>query len=117
MKYQVKDRVLAFDDGDWIIPGTITETDGDMYKVEYDCGGYDWLLRDEIRPLEYHIGNYVKTVIGVGRITAIDTTFEMVTVSYRKHHKPVEYYENEVKPIIKPSLIKRLFHKDVYIWR
>ena len=78
-------RVLAWDK-DWIILGTITAIEDGLYKVEYDCGGYDWLLRDEIRP---HIGDYV----GISRITAIDTTFEMVTVSYRKHHKPVEYYE------------------------
>lgn len=55
-------RVLAWDK-DWIIPGTITAIEDGLYKVEYDCGGYDWSLRDEIRP---HIGDYV----GIGRITA-----------------------------------------------
>lgn len=58
-------RVLACDK-DWIIPGTITVIEDELYKIEYDCGGYDWLLRDEVRSLEYHIGDYV----GISRITA-----------------------------------------------
>lgn len=117
MKYQVKDRVLAFDDGDWIIPGSITEIDGDMYKVEYDCGGYDWLIGAELRPLQYHVGDYVRSTIGVGKIINVDAIFDMVTVYYGKRRQPVEYYEHEVEPTAKPSFIKRLFRKDVYLWR
>lgn len=36
-------RVLAWDK-DWIIPGTITAIEDGLYKIEYDCGSYDWLL-------------------------------------------------------------------------
>ena len=36
-------RVLAWDK-DWIIPGTITAIEDELYKIEYDCGGCDWLL-------------------------------------------------------------------------
>ena len=67
--YKINTRVLAWDK-DWIIPGTITAIEDGLYKIEYDCGGYDWLLC-------------------------------MVTISYRKHHKPVEC---EVQPVTKPSL-------------
>ena len=54
-QYQINDRVLAFDQGDWTIPGTITDKEPGMYKVEYDYGGYDWLIYDEIKPLEDYV--------------------------------------------------------------
>lgn len=41
--YKINTRVLAWDK-DWIIPGTITAIEDGLYKIKYDCGGYDWLL-------------------------------------------------------------------------
>ena len=83
--YKINTRVLAWDK-DWIIPGAITAIEDGLYKIEYDCGGYDWLLRDEVRPLEYHIGDYVKTTLGIGRITA-NVRFN----SLQNHHYGDEY--------------------------
>lgn len=115
-QYHINERVLAFDQGDWIIPGTITAKDGCLYKVEYDCGGYDWLICDEIRPLEYHVGDYVQSVIGVGRVTSVNEFFMgIITVSYGKGCTK-SYYEDELKPVQKPSLWTRLFGKSVYLY-
>lgn len=114
-QYRINERVLAFDQGDWIIPGTITAKDGSLYKVEYDYGGYDWLICDEIRPLEYHVGDYVQSSIGVGKVIGVNDFFMgTVTVSYGKGFSK-SYYEDELKPIPKPSLLKRLFGKGVYV--
>ena len=55
-QYQINDRVFAFDKGDYIVPGTITAMHDSLYRVEYDCGGYDYLIYAEIRPLEYGEG-------------------------------------------------------------
>lgn len=105
-QYQIKDRVLAFDNEDWIIPGTITAKDGSLYCVEYDCGGYDWLLWDEVRPLAYNIGDYVETRIGLGKIISIDQDYGLITVSYGL--VDACYYEFELKPAPKPSFLTRL---------
>ena len=115
-QYQINERVLAFDQGDWIIPGTITAKDSCMYKVEYDCGGYDWLICDEIRPLEYHIGDYVKSLDGIGKVISVNEFFMgIIDVSYGKNCTK-SYYEYELKPIPKPSFWTRLFGKSVYLY-
>lgn len=111
-QYQIKDRVLVYDNNDWIIPGTITAIDHNLYCVEYDCGGYDWLLWDEIRPLAYNIGDYVETSIGLGKIISINQDYGLITVSYG--HVNACYYECELKPAPKPSFWARIFRKGVY---
>jgi hypothetical protein len=114
-QYQINERVLAFDNNDWIIPGIITHKDLDMYRVQYDDGGYDWLICDEIRPLEYHVGDYVQSPIGIGKVIGVNDFFMgTITVSYGKGCTK-SYYENELKPAQKPSLFARLFGKDVFI--
>lgn len=115
-KYQINDSVYTFDQDDWVIPGTITAIDGGLYCVEYDKGGYDWLLYNEIRPSRYKVGNYVKTMIGVGRITDIDPSWGMITVSYGKLCEPKCYYEFELSPVKQPSFLTRLFGKGVYLY-
>ena len=114
--YHVDDRVMVFDGGYWIIPATIRDIDGDLYMVEYDCGGCDWFLNDELRPIEYHVGDYVATMIGVGKVIDLDTEHDAVVVSYGKHHSTSYYYEFEIKPAPKPSFWAKLFRKDVYIY-
>lgn len=115
-QYQINDRVLAFENSDWIIPGTVTAKDNCMYKVEYDDGGYDWLICDEIRPLEYHIGDYVKSLDGIGKVVSVNEFFMgIIEVSYGKKHAIKSYYEYELKPAPKPSFFKRLFGKGVYV--
>lgn len=114
--YQINERVMVFDGGYWIIPATITAIDGELYKVEYDCGGYDWLLNDELRPLEYHKGDYVQTMTGTGKVIDTDPDHSSIVVSYGKHHANEFYYEFEVKPAPKPSFWARLFGKDVFIY-
>lgn len=115
-QYQINERVLAFDQNDWIIPGTITHKTHNMYRVQYDDGGYDWLLCEEIRPLEYHVGDYVQSLIGVGKVIAVNDVFiDTVTVSYGKGCTK-SYYEGELKPIPKPSFWTRVFGKGVYLY-
>lgn len=114
-QYYINERVLAFDQNDWIIPGTITAKDHELYKVEYDCGGYDWLICDELRPLEYHIGDYVQSPMGIGKVIGVNEFFMgTITVSHGKGCAK-SYYESELKPAQKPSLIKRLFGKGVRV--
>lgn len=115
-QYQINEKVMVFDGGYWIIPATIAAIDGELYKVEYDCGGYDWLLSDEIRPLEYHIGDYVQTMTGVGKVVDTDTEHGSVVVSYGKNHSLEFYYEFEIKPAATPSFWAKLFGKDVYVY-
>ena len=112
-QYVLNEKVMVFDGGYWIIPATVTAVDGELYKVEYDCGGYDWLLHDEIRPLEYHKGDYVHTMTGTGKVIDVDSNYGMVTVSYGKLHGIETYYEFQLKPAPKPSFWARLFGKDV----
>lgn len=114
--YHINDRVMVFDGGYWIIPATVTDIDDELYKVEYDCGGYDWVLNDELRPLEYHKNDYVQTMIGVGKVIDIDEDHGMLTVSYGKHHHNENYYDFEIKPAPKPSFWAKLFRKDVYCY-
>lgn len=115
-QYQINERVLAFDKGDWIIPGTITAKDSQMYKVEYDCGGYDWLICEEIRPLEYHVGDYVKSLDGIGKVVSVNEFFMgTIAVSYGKNQIK-NYYEDELSPVPKPSLLARLLGKGVYTY-
>jgi hypothetical protein len=114
-QYQINDRVLVFNNGDWIIPGTITTKGDGMYKVEYDCGGYDWLLSCELTPLEYCVGDYVETTDGIGKIKDINEFFlGVITVTYGKQSKC--YYEYELKPAPKPNLLARLFRKGTYLY-
>jgi hypothetical protein len=115
-QYAINERVMVWDDSYWIIPATVTAIDGELYKVEYDCGGYDWLLHDEIRPLEYHKGDYVQTMTGIGKVIDVDGDHSMVIVSYGKLHSLESYYEFEIKPAQKPSLWARLLRKDVYLY-
>lgn len=115
-QYAINERVMAFDGGYWIIPATVTAIEDGLYKVEYDCGGYDWLLNDEIRPLEYHKGDYVQTMTGTGKVIDVDSDHSMVTVSYGKLHGTEFYYEFQVKPAPKPSFWARLFGKDVCLY-
>lgn len=112
-QYHINDNVYAFDNGDWIIPGTITAIDNGLYCVEYDQGGYDWLLYDEIRPSKYKVGEYVKTIIGIGQIKEIDPEWGLITVSYGKLCDSKCYYEFELSPVKQPSLLKRLLGKGV----
>lgn len=115
-KYQINDRVFAFNKGGYTIPGTITAKDSSMYRVEYDCGGYDWLIADEIRPLEYHVGDYVKSLDGVGKVVSVNEFFMgIIEVSYGKHNIK-GYYENELAPMPKPSLWARIFKQGVYLF-
>ena len=113
-QYRINQRVMVYDGGYWIIPATIVAIDGDIYQVEYDCGGSEWFIEDELRPLEYHKGDYVQTMIGVGKVASVDER-SMVTVYYGRHHKPKNYYEFEIKPAPAPSLLAKLFKKDVYL--
>lgn len=114
--YKINDRVMVFDRGYWIIPATVTAIDGELYQVEYDCGGYEWFIEDELRPLEYHKGDYVQTMTGVGKVISVDRDHSSVVVSYGKHHSSEFYYEFEVKPAPTPSFWARLFGKDVYVY-
>lgn len=114
--YQINERVLAFDNGDWIVPGTITAKDNCMYKVEYDCGGYDWLLSCELMPLEYCVGDYVESADGIGKIKDINKFFlGVITVTYGKNETKC-YYEYELKPAQKPNFLARLFGKGTYLY-
>lgn len=115
-KYQINDRVFAFDNNGWTIPGTITDKDKDMYRVEYDCGGYDWLIAPELRPLEYHAGDYVETQDGIGKVLDVNKFFMgTITVSFGKNNSK-SYYDNELKPAPRPSFLARLFGKGVYLY-
>lgn len=115
-QYHINERVLAFDQGDWITPGTITDKDHNIYKVEYDCGGYDWLICEEIRPLEYHKGDYVKTPDGIGKVVNANKFFMgIIDVSYGKRQIK-SYYEDELTPTPKPSFLARLLGKGVYTY-
>lgn len=114
-KYQVNDRVFVVD-STGKIPGTITDIKEKLYKVEYDCGGYDWLLSCEFMPLEYCVGDYVETINGIGRIQSIsEFFFGIITVTYGKHNGIKSYYEHELRPAQKPSLIARLLKRDTYL--
>lgn len=115
-KYQINDKVYAFDQDDWVIPGTVTVIDNDLYYVEYDNGGSDWLICDELKPLEYKVGHYVNTMIGVGVIKHIDSDYGLITVSYGKIHAPKRYYEFEISPVKQPSLLTRLLGKGTYLY-
>lgn len=117
-KYQFKigESVYTFDDTDWVIPGTITAIDNSLYCVEYDAGGYDWLLADEIRPIQYRKGQYVKTMIGVGKIIEADSDWGLFTVSYGKLCPKKSYYEFEISPVKQPSLITRLLGNGMYLY-
>lgn len=115
-QYQINERVLAYNNCDWIIPGTITAKNQGLYKVEYDDGGYDWLICDEIRPLEYHIGDYVESLDGVGRIVGVNSFFMgTVTVTYGKRTIK-SYCEHELRPAQKPSLLARLLGRGIYLY-
>lgn len=48
--YQVNDRVLVSDSIHKFC-ATITAIHGRLYRVDYDLGGYDWLLADELEPM------------------------------------------------------------------
>lgn len=115
-QYAINEKVMVWDDNYWIVPATVTAIEDGLYKVEYDCGGYDWLLNDELRPLNYHKGNYVQTMIGIGKVIDVDNEHEMVMVSYGKHHSIESYYEFEIKPASTPSLWTKLLRKDVYLY-
>lgn len=113
-KYQINDRVFAID-YDGKTPGTITDIMDELYKVEYDCGGYDWLLSCEFTPLEYCVGDYVESADGIGRIKDINKFFlGIITVTYGKNNGTKSYYEYELKPAQKPSLLARLLGKGMY---
>jgi len=114
--YQVNERVMVFDGSYWIIPATITAIEDGLYKAEYDCGGYDWFLNDELRPLEYYHGDYVQTMTGVGKVIDVDRDHGMVVVSYGKYHGAESYYEFQIKPAPKPSFWAKLFGKDVCVY-
>ena len=115
-QYQINDRVLAFDKGDYIIPGTITAMHDSLYRIEYDCGGYDYLIYAEIRPLEYNVRDYVESLIGIGIVKSIDPEWGLLTVSYGKEYNVECYYENELKPALKPSFCTRIFKQGVYLF-
>lgn len=112
-KYQIGERVFVYDDNGQYA-GTVTAHEHGLYKVEYDGGGYDWLLYEECLPISYKIGDYVKTMDGVGTVTCIDPEYDMITVCYGEHWDISCYYEHEVKPALKPSLWAKLTKKDVY---
>jgi hypothetical protein len=115
-QYQINERVLAYNDSDWIIPGTITAKDHELYKVEYDSGGYDWLICDEMRPLEYRIGDYVESMDGVGRIVGVNSfCMGTITVSYGRCATR-SYCEHELRPAQKPSLLARLLGRGMYLY-
>ena len=114
--YHINDRVMVFDDGYWTIPATITAIEDSLYKVEYDCGGHDWFINDELRPLEYHKGDYVQTMTGVGKVIDVDSAHSSVVVFYGNEHALEFYYEFEIKPAPQPSFWAKLFGKDVYIY-
>ena len=113
--YKINDRVMVFDGGYWIIPATVVAIEGDIYQVEYDCGGYEWFVSDELRPLVYRKGDYVETMVGVGKVVYYNNDCGLVTVSYGKGHSLEFYWEFEVKPAPTPSLWTRLRRKDVYL--
>ena len=115
-KYKINDRVFVADSSG-LYPGTISAVEGNLYMVDYDGGGYDWLLSEELMPAEYHRGDYVRTAIGIGKVVAVDSEHDMLTVSYGGNDKIFfNYYEFEVKPAPKPSLWARLRRKDVYLY-
>lgn len=110
--YKINTRVFAEDDtGKY--PGTITDIMDELYKVEYDGGGYDWLLADEIEPLEYKVGDYVQSPAGFGKVIAVNQYFfGIITVSFGKGRKTAGYYENQLRPAKKPKLVQRLLGKQ-----
>ncbi len=115
-KYQINDRVFAVN-YDGKTPGTITDIMDKLYKVEYDCGGYDWLLSCEFMPLEYCVGDYVESADGIGKIKDIsEFFFGIITVTYGKNNGIKCYYEYELKPAQKPSLLARLLGKGTYLY-
>ncbi len=114
-KYQINDRVFAVNNDDKI-PGTITDIMDELYKVEYDCGGYDWLLSCEFTPLKYYVGDYVESADGIGKITDINKFFfGIITVSYGKGNRIKSYYECELKPARKPKFIMRLLKRNMLL--
>lgn len=115
-QYQINDRVIIYDNGDWIIPGTITAIDDGLYCVEYDNGNYDWLIYDELHPSQYNVGDYVRTPMGIGKIKKIEPEWGLITVSYGKLCVPHCYYEYELNPAPKPSFLARLFGKGVCLY-
>ena len=115
-QYSINEKVMVWDNYYWIIPATVTAIEDGLYKVEYDCGGYDWLIHDEIRPLEYHKGDYVQTMTGIGKVIDVDDNHGMVTVSYGKLHAIEQYYEFQIKPAPQPSLWAKLTRKDVSLY-
>ena len=113
-QYKLTNRVFV-EDSSGVYPGTIIAIDDGLYQVAYDDGGYDWLLADEISPLQYHRGDYVYTSIGYGQVIAVDD-LDLITVSYGKPDVLFNYYEFELKPAPKPSLWARLFKKGVGLY-
>lgn len=60
--YKIGEKVFVSDDyGKYL--GTVTAFRDDLYKVEYDDGGYDWLLYEECQPVTPHIKPKVYVVI------------------------------------------------------
>lgn len=53
-RYQIGEKVFVTDDSGKYA-GTVTAQRGELYKVEYDICGYDWLLYEECMPLECHL--------------------------------------------------------------
>ena len=78
--------MFAFDQGDWIIPGAITAKDHNMYR---DCGGYDWLLCEKIRPLEYHA---VKPIT-----SGLKVSFEPIIMGFAHTRAPASKETGAVK--------------------
>ena len=111
--YKINTRVFAEDDtGKY--PGTITDIMDELYKVEYDGGGYDWLLAEEIEPLEYKVGDYVQSPKGIGKVIAINQYFiGIITISFGKGNGSAGYYEHQLRPAKKPKLVKRLLGRCV----
>ena len=68
-------------------------------------------------PLEYKVGDYVESADGIGKIKGINQLFfGIITVAYgRKGIK--SYYEYELKPARKPSILARLLGKGIYLKR
>lgn len=96
MKYSINDRVFVSDDsGKYSATITdIMEGDTPLYKCSYDMGGYDYLLAEEIEPLQYHIGDKVRSALGKGIVVEVGK--HTITVSYGNVQSA--HFERELAP-------------------
>ena len=78
--YKINDKVSVSDDyGTY--QGTVTAINGELYKVEYGEGGYDWLLYEECTPINGFNFNIIKDNI-MKLNEKYDNAFEVMSGAY-----------------------------------